>query len=151
MSQDQGEYPHYVEGMVLPEGMFPPMKGYTHEDLIDSACNKAFDFLLEKKIEPNLARETIFSLATFLKSAFENEGVENKLATYFKKPYGSNQQKKNNVVAMAQDFCELSKRAAIDSLEGSPVLILNENDLIEFVLLISNDIRDHILKLNDLG
>ena len=41
MQDNKGQYQPYTPGMKLPKGVFPPMQGYTHEDLIEAAAKPA--------------------------------------------------------------------------------------------------------------
>lgn len=61
MSNDKGyrypDYPYYEPGMILPDGLVPPMTGYNHENLIGIACQVGYMFLSENGVDETLGKK----------------------------------------------------------------------------------------------
>ncbi len=148
MQNSQGLYQPYTPGMKLPDGVFPPMQGYTHADLIAVACERTENFLKTQDIDPTLIRETLIALATHLNAEFEKEGVEYQIATWYQKPYDSPQLRKRSVDSMAEQFGAVALEAAADSLSGSPLLHKGKEFYGQFMDQAGDAVSDLILELN---
>ncbi|MFJ2983678.1 MULTISPECIES: hypothetical protein [unclassified Pseudomonas] len=148
MQDNKGQYQPYIPGMKLPDGVFPPMPGYTHKELLAVAHARTEDFLKAKNIEPGLTRETLIALDTHLVNAFEKEGVEYQIATWYQKPYESPDLRKRSVTGMAEQFGALAVKAAADSLDDSPLLSQGEEFYRQFITTTGNAVGDLIRSLN---
>ncbi|MCX2684211.1 hypothetical protein OO306_01435 [Pseudomonas sp. DCB_AW] len=151
MQDNQGQYQPYTPGMKLPEGVFPPMPGYTHEDLIEAACKRVEGVLKANDVDPTLAKETLFALADHLNRAFQSQNVEYQIATWFKKPYDDPAARAQSVSAMGETFGSLAIRAAGDSLKGSPLLHKSDAFLGSFIDGAGDGVHDLIVSLNKQG
>jgi len=148
MQDNKGQYQPYTPGMKLPDGVFPPMPGYTHKELLAAAHARTEDFLKAKNIEPGLIRETLIALDTHLVNAFEKEGVEYQIATWYQKPYDSPDLRKRSVTGMAEQFGALAVKAAADSLDDSPLLTQGEEFYRQFITTTGNAVGDLIRSLS---
>lgn len=118
MKDRQGHYQAYTLGMKLPDGVFPPMPGYTHGDLLAAAALRVDAFLKSKDIDPTLSREALISLATHLNAKFEEEGVEYQISSWYQKPYADPAARSRSVERMAEHFGGLAALGAAGSMEG---------------------------------
>jgi len=148
MQDNQGQYQPYTPGMKLPDGVFPPMQGYTHEDLIEAAGKRVEAVLKANDVDPTLAKETLFALADHLNRAFQSQNVEYQIATWFKKPYDDPAARAQSVSAMGESFGALAIRAAGDSLKGSPLLHKSDAFLSAFISAAGDGVSDRIVTLN---
>ncbi|MFJ4157222.1 hypothetical protein ACIPZF_20780 [Pseudomonas sp. NPDC089752] len=148
MQDKHGQYQPYIPGMKLPDGVFPPMPGYTHKDLIAAAHARTEEFLTAKSINPGLIRETLIALDTHLVAAFEKEGVEYQIATWYQKPYDSPDLRKRSVDGMAEQFGALAVEAAADSLDGSQLLRQGKEFYRQFMIESGDAVGDLIRSLN---
>ena len=140
-------YPYYETGMILPDGVFPPLEGYTHEALIEEACSLAYEYLIAKNVNTTLAKETVFSIGALINGAFEKEYVEYELATYSQKPYENSEPRIRSIEGMAADFSIYASRAVIDAINDSPIRVIGEEARVGLVRCIRHGIRDRILTL----
>jgi len=148
MQDNKGQYQPYTPGMKLPDGVFPPMPGYTHKELLAAAHARTEDFLKAKNIEPGLIRETLIALDTHLVNAFEKEGVEYQIATWYQKPYDSPDLRKRSIDNMAEQFGALALEAAAESLDGSQLLLQGKAFYGDFMSESGDAVSDLILTLN---
>jgi len=148
MQDNQGQYQPYTPGMKLPDGVFAPMQGYTHEDLIEAAGKRVEAVLKANDVDPTLAKETLFALADHLNRAFQSQNVEYQIATWFKKPYDDPAARAQSVSAMGESFGALAIRAAGDSLKGSPLLHKSDAFLSAFISAAGDGVSDRIVTLN---
>ncbi|WAB93692.1 MULTISPECIES: hypothetical protein [Pseudomonas] len=151
MKDKQGHYQPYTPGMKLPDGVFPPMQGYTHEDLIFAAATRVEDFLKAQNVDPTLTRETLFALAAHLKAKFEEEGVEYQIASWYQKPYDDPSARNRSVERMGEDFGGAAVDAAADSLKGSPLLLKGREFYQAFIRAAGDGVHDLIVTLNKPG
>ena len=86
----------------LPEGVFPPMKGYTNAELATAACQSVDKLFKENKIDPTLAKESLFELFNYLTAAYEAESVDYQISTWYQKPYDDPAGRAESVKAMAK-------------------------------------------------
>ncbi|MBK5005752.1 hypothetical protein IAE38_002356 [Pseudomonas sp. S32] len=105
----------------LPKGVFPPMPGYTNEELATAACQEVDVVLKESNIDPTLARETLFDLFNHLNKAFTTRNVDYQVSTWYQKPYDDPSARAESVNAMAKEFNAYAVRAAGESLINSPL------------------------------
>ena len=148
MQDNQGQYQPYTPGMKLPEGVFPPMKGYTHEDLIGAAALPAEAVLKAEGIDPTLIRESLFALAKHLNEALEAQNVEYQISTWYQKPYDNPTDRTKSVAAMGESFGALAIRAAGQSLRGSPLLNKGEAFFERYTRSAGDGVHDLIVTLN---
>ena len=134
--------------MELPDGVFPPMSGYTHQDLLVVAQVPTQAFLEAQGVDPGLIRETIIALVSHLYAKFEEQGVEYQIATWYQKPYDNLDRRKRSVISMAEEFGVLALRASADALRGSPLMASGREFWEPLIDQAGVAIRDHILKLN---
>jgi len=142
------QYQSHTLGMKLPDGVFPPMPGYTHKELIAVAHARTVDFLKARNVEPGLIRETLIALDTHLVNAFEKEGVEYQIATWYQKPYDSPDLRKRSIDNMAEQFGALALEAAAESLDGSQLLLQGKAFYGDFMSESGDAVSDLILTLN---
>ena len=112
MQDNQGQYQPYTPGMKLPEGVFPPMQGYTHEDLVGAAAKRAEAVLKRGGVDPTLIRESLIALAKHFNQALEAQNVEYQISTWYQKPYANPADRDKSVADMAETFGALAVRAA---------------------------------------
>ncbi|MBV4489052.1 hypothetical protein [Pseudomonas oryzicola] len=148
MQDNQGQYQPYTPGMKLPEGVFPPMQGYTHEDLIEAAGKRVEAVLKANDVDSTQAKETLFALADHLNRAFQSQNVEYQIATWFKKPYDDPAARAQSVSDMGESFGALAIRAAGDTLKGSPLLHKSDAFLSAFINGAGDGVHDLIVTLN---
>ncbi|MBC3497295.1 MULTISPECIES: hypothetical protein [Pseudomonas] len=134
--------------MELPDGVFPPMSGYTHEDLSAVAQIATQAFLETQGVDPGLIHETMISLVSHLYAKFEEQGVEFQIATWYQKPYDNLDRRKRSVTSMAEEFGVLALHASADALRGSPLMTRGREFWEPLIDQAGFAIRDHILKLN---
>lgn len=151
MQDGANHYQPYQPGMELPEGVFPPMPGYTHQDLIGAATTRARSVLDKGGIEPALVRESLIGLTKQLNQAFEAQNVEYQISTWYQKPYANSADRGKSVADMAEHFGALAVRAATASLRGSPLLEKDRNFLGDYIESAGDGVRDLIAGLDNSG
>jgi hypothetical protein len=151
MKNSQGQYQPYTPGMKLPDGVFPPMPGYTHADLIAAACQRVETLMNASDIDPTLTRESLIALADHLNQALQSQNVEYQVSTWYQKPYDDPTARAQSISDMAETFGSLAIRAAGDSLKGSPLLHKNDEFLRSYITAAGDGIHDLIATLNNPG
>jgi len=148
MKDREGHYQPYIPGMKLPDGVFPPMPGYTHADLLAAAAVRVDAFLKSKDIDPTLSREALIVLATHLNAKFEEEGAEYQISTWYQKPYADSAARALSVERMAEHFGGLAVRGASESMKGSPLLYEGRDFFRGLIGAAGEGVRDLIATLN---
>ncbi|WP_425327715.1 hypothetical protein [Pseudomonas nitroreducens] len=151
MKDEQGHYQPYTPGMKLPDGVFPPMPGYTHGDLIAAAAVRVEALLKANEVDPTLIRETLIALAAHLNTEFEKEGAEYQIASWYQKPYDDSDGRRNSVARMGEHFGGLAVRGASDSMRGSPLLYKGKEFYKELIGVAGDGVHDLIVTLNKPG
>ncbi len=151
MQDNQGQYQPYTPGMKLPEGVFPPMQGYTHEDLVGAAAKRAEAVLKRGGVDPTLVRESLIALAKHFNQALEAQNVEYQISTWYQKPYANPADRDKSVADMAETFGALAVRAATESLKGSPLLDQDRELLGEYISSAGDGVHDLIAGLEKPG
>ncbi|MFJ2983673.1 MULTISPECIES: hypothetical protein [unclassified Pseudomonas] len=121
MQGKQGQNPSSAADTNLPEGVFPPMKGYTNQELATAACQSVDKVFKDNNIEPTLARESLLDLFNHLTAAYQANDVDHQISTWYQKPYNDPSVRTESVKAMAKEFNALTIRAAGDALIKSPL------------------------------
>ena len=142
------KYQSYAPGMKLPEGVFPPTQGYTHEDLIGAAAKRAEGVLKADGVDPTLARESLFALAKHLNEDFEDKLVEYRIAKMYEESGNAPAERSQIVSQMAESCGALAMRAATESLRGSPLLSKSDEFLDRFTRSVGDGVHDLIVTLN---
>lgn len=135
-------------GIDLPEGIFPPMPGYTHKDLLAIAELGVQRLLEEHSVDPGLIRETLIALSDHLYVALEKEGVEYLISTCHQQPSDDPLLHASNIKNVAEKVGVITLNAAADSLGGSPLLELGKAFYKDFMYQAGEAVRNHILTLN---
>lgn len=148
MAGKEYTYYPYIVGMELPEGVFPPMQGYTHGDLIAAAQARVEALMLKKSIDPTLIRESLIALATHLNDAFEKEGVEYQISSWYQKAYLDSAARSRSIKHMGEDFGGAAVDAAGDSLRGSPLLLQGKDFFGDYIEAAGDAVHDLIVTLN---
>ncbi|MFK0093885.1 hypothetical protein [Pseudomonas sp. NPDC090592] len=148
MQNDENTERSFADDSELPDGVFAPMQGYNHQDLLAVAQIPTQAFLEAQDVDPGLIRETILALVSHLYAKLEEQGVEYQIATWYQKPYNSPDQRLRSVASMADEFGALALRATADSLRGSPLMARGRVFWEPLIHQAGVAIRDHILKLN---
>jgi len=148
MAEKDYSYHPYTAGMTLPDGVFPPMQGYTHGDLIAAAQVRVEAYLKTHAIEPALMRESLVALATHLNEAFEREGVEYQVSSWYQKTYDDPAARARSVKAMSEEYGSAAVEAAAESLAGSPLLHQGRAFYKGYVGAAGEAVRDLIVTLN---
>jgi len=148
MKDRKNHYQPYIPGMELPDGVFPPMPGYTHADLLAAAAVRVDAFLKSESIDPTLSREALIALASHLNAKFEEEGAEYQISTWYQKPYADPAARSRSVERMAEHFGGLAVNGAAESLRGSPLLYKGRDFFGELIGAAGEGVRDIILTLN---
>ena len=151
MKDKKGHYQPYTPGMKLPDGVFPPMPGYTHADLIAAAATRVEALLKANEVDPTLIRETLIALATHLNAKFEEQGVEYQISSWYQKPYDDPNGRRNSVERMGEHFGAAAVDGASDSMEGSPLLYKGREFYGEFIGAAGDGVHDLIVTLNKSG
>lgn len=149
MTEKNDAYSCDTRGMKLPDGVFPPMQGYTHEDLISAAAARAEAVLIKDGMDPMLIRESLLAMAKYLKPAFEAQNVEYQISTWYQKPYADPADRGRSVADMAETFGALAVRATTESLRGSPLLDKDWDFIREYISNAGDGVHDLIAGLND--
>ncbi|MFJ4157213.1 hypothetical protein ACIPZF_20730 [Pseudomonas sp. NPDC089752] len=151
MQDNQGQYQRYTPGMKLPDGVFPPMQGYTHEDLIGAAAKRAEAVMKADGIDPTLARESLFALAKYLNEAFEDKLVEYRISKVYQESANDPAERSKLVAQMAESCGAMAIRAATQSLRGSPLLNKDDAFLDRYTASAGDGVHDLIVGLNKPG
>jgi len=151
MKDKQGHYQPYTPGMKLPDGVFPPMPGYTHGDLIAAAAVRVEAFLKANDVDQTLIRETLIALASHLNAKFEDQGVEYQISSWYQKPYDDPNGRKNSVERMAEHFGAAAVDGAADSMDGSPLLYKGREFYKHLIGVAGDGVHDLIMTLNQPG
>ena len=142
-------YPHYEPGMNLPDGIVPPLSGYTNEELMAQAGSAALDYLLAQNVSPVLAKETAFSVSAFINQAFQENLVEYKIAWYCKLCDDNLEYWQSGIDEIADEFSLMAGKAAIAAIEDSPVLDEGEDLIRKFLDIVYFSIHENILALKN--
>ncbi|NIF27686.1 hypothetical protein F3J44_15050 [Pantoea sp. Tr-811] len=132
----------------LPPGVFPPMPGYTHKDLLAVADARIARLLSAQGVDPGLIRETLIALSSHLNADFENEGIQYLISTCHQQPADDPTLHDNNIRHVAEKVGVIALNAAADSLGGSPLLELGKGFYETFMYQAGEAVRDHVLTLN---
>ena len=151
LQDNQGQYQPYTPGMKLPDGVFPPMKGYTHGDLIAAAQARVEAFMKAQKVDPTLIRESLIALATHLNTRLEKEGAEYQISSWYQKPYDDPQARNRSVERLGEHFGGVAVDGAADSLEGSPLLYKGREFCSDLIGAAGDGVHDLIVTLNKPG
>lgn len=133
----------------LPSGVFPPMPGYTHEDLLAVVNEPVEAFLESLKIDPGFIRETSIALVSHLWADLQRMGIEYQISTWYQTPYEHAGTRARNISNMALDVGGFAKQSAFKSLEGSPLMNAGDDIVQAFTDKAAWGMHDHIVKLND--
>ena len=142
-------YPHYEAGMNLPDGVAPPLSGYTNEELVAQAGSAALDYLLAQNVSSVLAKETAFSVSAFINQVFQENMVEYKIASYCKLCDDNQEAWQSGIDEIADEFSLMAGKAAIAAIEDSPVLDEGEDSIRKFLDTVYFSIRENILALKN--
>ncbi|MGN8248644.1 hypothetical protein [Pseudomonas sp. SMV7] len=148
MQDNQGHDQPSTPGMKLPDGMFPPMPGYTNADLVAAAQVRVEAFMKEQGVDPTLMRESLIALASHLTTQFEEERVEYEVANWYQKPYDDPSARARSVKQMGEDFGAAAVDAAADSLKGSPLLLEGKDFYKAYIGAAGDGVHDLIVTLN---
>ncbi|MBA1195336.1 hypothetical protein G7007_21155 [Pseudomonas entomophila] len=148
MADKDYTYHPYTPGMTLPDGVFPPMQGYTHGDLIAAAQVRVEAYLKAHAIDPALMRESLVALATHLNETFEREGVEYQVSSWYQKPYDDPAARTRSIQAMSEEYGSAAVEAAAESLAGSPLLHQSRDFYKGYIGAAGEAVRDRIAALN---
>lgn len=151
VKDNQGQYQPYTPGMKLPDGVFPPMQGYTHEDLTAAAAVRVEAVMKADGVDPTLVRESLIALAEHLNKALEKQNVEYQISTWYQKPYDDPAARAKSVSDMAESFGALAVHAATDSLRGSPLLHKGDAFLRSYISSAGDGVHDLIVTLSKPG
>ncbi|MBK4995423.1 hypothetical protein IAE39_003597 [Pseudomonas sp. S37] len=145
-SNANGASPQDIE---LPDGVFPPMPGYTHEDLLEVVNTPVEAFLEALHADPGFIRETSIALVTHLWADLQRMGVEYQISTWYQTPYEHPDTRARNISSMALQLGGFAAQSAFESLQGSPLMNEGEDLVNAFTDKAAWGIHDHIVKLND--
>lgn len=151
VQEQQGKYEPYKPGMKLPDGVFPPMQGYTHGDLIAAAQVRVEAFMNAQKVDSTLIRESLIALATHLNTRLEKEGAEYQISSWYQKPYDDPEARKRSVERLGEHFGGVAVDGAADSLEGSPLLHKGREFCTGLIGAAGDGVHDLIVTLNQPG
>ncbi len=151
MQDNQGQYQPYKPGMKLPDGVSPPMQGYTHGDLVAAAQARVEAFMKDQKVDPTLIRESLIALATHLNTRLEKEGADYQISSWYQKPYDDPAARKRSVERLAEHFGGVAVDGAADSLEGSPLLYKGREFCTDLIGAAGDGVHDLIANLNNTG
>lgn len=141
-------YHPYTPGMKLPNGVFPPMEGYTHGDLIAAAQVRVETFMKAHDIDPTLMRESLIALAAHMNEKFEREGVEYQVSSWYQKPYDDPAARARSVKAMSEEYGSATVEAAAESMGSSPLLHQGRGFYKGYIGAAGEAVRDLIITLN---
>ena len=142
-------YHPYTPGMKLPEGVFPPMEGYTHDALIIAAQRCVENYLKAHSIDPVIIQQSLATLAASMREKFEREGVEYQVSSWYQKSYNDPAARARSVAAMSEEYGSATVEAAAESLEGSPLLRQGRDFYKGYIAAAGEAVRDLILTLKD--
>ncbi|NIX95038.1 hypothetical protein HCG45_20090 [Pseudomonas fulva] len=149
MADKNYTYHPYTPGMKLPEGVFPPMQGYTHGALITAAQTRVETYLKAHNIDPVVIQRSLDALATSMREKFEREGAEYQVSSWYQKSYDDPAARARSVAAMSEEYGSATVEAAVESLEGSPLLRQGRDFYKGYIAAAGEAVRDLILTLND--
>lgn len=144
-----GEYPYYEEGDVLPEGSFPPIETHTNSMMAFIASSAARKFMDENSIDNVTATETTFSMMGEFIKEYEKDFAEYNIARYFHRADTDEKLRYENIKSLADNYAAVTRLAAIDSLEGSPLLLKGKAFVMDMTLAAGIAVKKHIELLND--
>ncbi len=148
MADKDYTYHPYTPGMKLPDGVFPPMEGYTHGDLIAAAQVRVEAYMKAHDIDPTLIRESLIALAAHMNEKFEREGVEYQVSSWYQKPYDDPAARARSVEAMSEEYGSATVEAAAESMDGSPLLHQGREFYKGYIGAAGDAVRDLIITLN---
>lgn len=141
-------YHAYTPGMKLPDGVFPPMEGYTHGDLIAAAQVRVESYMKAHNIDSTLMRESLTALAAHMAEKFEREGVEYQVSSWYQKPYDDPAARARSVKAMSEEYGSATVEAAAESMAGSPLLHQGKDFYKGYIGAAGDAVHDLIITLN---
>jgi len=122
MQDDQSQYQPYKPGMKLPDGVYPPMQGYTHADLIEAAAKPVEAILKADSVDPTLIKETLFALAGKFNQELEGKLVEYRLAKLNQETKDDPAERARFFDQVAESLGAMAMHATTQSFRGSPLL-----------------------------
>ncbi|WP_175586408.1 hypothetical protein, partial [Pseudomonas sp. CM27] len=133
----------------LPNGVFPPMPGYTNENLLEVVNTPVVAFLEALQADPGFIRETSIALVTHLWADLQRMGIEYQISTWYQTPYQHPETRARNISSMALQLGSFAAQSAFESLQGSPLMNEGDDLVRAFTDKAAWGIHDHIVRLND--
>ncbi|MFJ4157217.1 hypothetical protein ACIPZF_20750 [Pseudomonas sp. NPDC089752] len=122
MQDNQGQYQPYKPGMKLPDGVYPPVQGYTHADLLEAAAKPVEAILKADGVDPTLTKETLFALAAKFNEQLEEKLVEYRLAKLDQETKDDATERTKLFDQVAESLGAMAMQATTQSFRGSPLL-----------------------------
>ncbi len=101
--------------------IYTPIKGFTHQVLIDEVGNFVYRQFLDLGIEPKLAEETVYSMGSMILSAFQKNTVEHMIALYVQQPETDNTDRNASIEGMANEYSCFVIDAVNEAIIDSPL------------------------------
>ena len=142
-------YPHYVDGMELPAGVYAPMPGFFHADLLATVGDACGNVMLRRGMDKQQVQEALNKLQDQLRSTLESHGAEYQLGTFFLRRYKYRISKANNLYVLAEEYRAIVHQTTFlffstDNPNMSSLEIAGRDKL---CVSAGNAMRDHILQL----
>ncbi len=147
MQTNSNSYPHYKKNLELPKGLYPPIDGYTHQELISEICYNICVFLVENKINHIIAKKQSLYFVQSLTDFFEKEYLEYKISTYANKNYDDKEFKSINLKRLAEN-CGTITTQAIQSKLNDEAFAANKNLHFGILNVAYKTIKERILTLS---
>lgn len=147
MQTNSNTYPHYKKNLELPKGLYPPILGYTHQELILEICYNICVLLVENKTPHIIAKEQSLYFVEPLTYFFEKEYLEYKISTYANKNYDDNEFKYINLKRLAEN-CGTITTQAIQLKLNEEAFAENKNLHFEMLNVAYKTIKERILTLS---
>ena len=142
-------YPHYVDGMELPAGVYAPMPGFFHADLLATVGDACSNVILRHGMDRQQVQEPLDKLQDQLRSTLESHGAEYQLGTFFQRRYKYRISRTNNLYVLAEEYRAIVHEMTFlffstDNPNTSSLEISGRDKL---CVSAGNAMRDHILQL----
>lgn len=132
---------------VVDDEILPALPGFSHEDIINRACNDLYNFIKQSTDEEMVVRETVFSCAALINGMLEHECAQNQIAQFVQDKQDPEFIKKIEFLAVyfsnkAETECA---RAVIDS----PLITFGKEFIIQCTEVVRDCMKNHILELKN--
>lgn len=133
---------------VLETKIYPPIEGFTHQDIIDEVGNRVYQDFLQCGVEAVLAKETVFSFSALFLEELRKRTAEHIIAKFVSQPDLDIKVKVDSIQGLANDYSILLIDTAVLGIAQSPVAkILSQDTLTKIINSAADYLYNKIIQL----